>query len=123
VIRHVEERRYAVDMFGWFRSLFTAKPAPAHSCCSNRAATRPAQPPRNPERRIARVLIEEGCTVCNACETTCPEVFKVLEEGVVLVPSAAEHFVVKREAIEEAVEGCPMAVLKIEYEDGSRLEY
>jgi len=30
---------------------------------------------------IKRVWIEEGCIVCNACETTCPEVFNVTEDS------------------------------------------
>ena len=30
---------------------------------------------------ITKVWIEEGCIVCNACETTCPEVFNVTEDS------------------------------------------
>jgi ferredoxin len=74
-----------------------------------------------PKRKIARVIIVEGCTVSNACEMTCPEVFHVLETGVTLRAGAHTHFIARREAIEKAADGCPLGAIQIEYEDGSLL--
>ena len=74
-----------------------------------------------PNRRIARVIIVDGCTVSNACQTICPEVFHVQETGVTIREGSHEHFVLKRETIEEAADGCPLGAIKIEYEDGTLL--
>jgi ferredoxin len=80
---------------------------------------------------IKRVWIEEGCIVCNACETTCPEVFNVTEDSCniraeVRVDGAQTTNLTERselkgaigndlaEQIEEAAEGCPVEVIKFE---------
>lgn len=80
---------------------------------------------------ITKVWIEEGCIVCNACETTCPEVFHVTEDTCVILPDVREDgqetenreemSALKEEfreeladAIEEAAEGCPVEVIKFE---------
>jgi ferredoxin len=80
---------------------------------------------------IKRVWIEEGCIVCNACETTCPEVFNVTEDSChiraesrldgqqntnltdrsELKPELIESLA---DQIEEAAEGCPVEVIKFE---------
>lgn len=80
---------------------------------------------------ITRVWIEEGCIVCNACETACPEVFHVTEETCHILGSArgdgeddtnltgkadlkedvATEF---EDQIIEAAEGCPVEVIKFE---------
>jgi ferredoxin len=80
---------------------------------------------------IKRVWIEEGCIVCNACETTCPEVFNVTEDSChiraearvdgkqdtnlearsELQPQICEDMA---DQIEEAAEGCPVEVIKFE---------
>ncbi len=80
---------------------------------------------------IKRVWIEEGCIVCNACETTCPEVFNVTEDSChiraevrsdgqqttnlteksELVAAIGNDL---SEQIEEAAEGCPVEVIKFE---------
>jgi ferredoxin len=75
----------------------------------------------DPHRLIARVYIVDGCTFSKACEYTCPEVFQVLETGVVVRDGAHEHYVSRREAIEEAADGCPLEAIQVEYEDGTRL--
>ncbi|MBM4118246.1 ferredoxin [bacterium] len=61
---------------------------------------------------ITKVWIEEGCTVCNLCSDTAPEVFDVndetctIREGVDL--SAFE------EEIIQAAEECPVEIIKYE---------
>ena len=75
----------------------------------------------DPNRRIAKVHVIFGCLVSGACEATCPEVFEMLDTGVVIRDGAADHFVSKRDQIEEAALGCPVEVIHIEYEDGTRL--
>ncbi len=80
---------------------------------------------------VARVWIEDGCIVCNACETTCPEVFKVTEDTCHIRSEVREDgqqdtnlgsrnplkpsFATDLEAqIEEAAQGCPVEVIKFE---------
>ena len=80
---------------------------------------------------ITKVWIDEGCIVCNACETTCPEVFKVTEESCFILgevrtdgaddenreakSSLKDEFADELEdQIEEAAEGCPVEVIKYE---------
>jgi ferredoxin len=80
---------------------------------------------------VTKVWIEEGCIVCNACETACPEVFLVTEEtcviraevrtdgqedenreaGSTLSGDFGEEL---EDQIEEAAEGCPVEVIKYE---------
>jgi ferredoxin len=80
---------------------------------------------------IKRVWIEEGCIVCNACETTCPEVFHVTEDTCHIIGGSrvdgadstnlSEKADLKTEAgtdletqIIEAAEGCPVEVIKFD---------
>lgn len=80
---------------------------------------------------VTTVWIEEGCIVCNACETTCPEVFKVTEESCVILgevredgatdenedsksPLSGDNGEELEDQIEEAAEGCPVEVIKFE---------
>ena len=80
---------------------------------------------------IKRVWIEEGCIVCNACETTCPEVFNVTEDSChirseVRTDGKQSTNLAERadlggtigtdlaDQIEEAAEGCPVEVIKFE---------
>jgi ferredoxin len=80
---------------------------------------------------ITKVWIEDGCIVCNACETTCPEVFNVTEDTChiraevredgakdtnlatkgPLKAIAANDLEIQ---IEEAAQGCPVEVIKFE---------
>ncbi|MCS6970606.1 MAG: ferredoxin [Planctomycetota bacterium] len=80
---------------------------------------------------IARVWIEDGCIVCNACETACPEVFHVTEDTCHIraavradgkedtnrdarAPLADDYGATLEEQIIEAAEGCPVEVIKYE---------
>jgi ferredoxin len=105
-------------MLAWLRAFLSPKPPSRHACCRS-ARAQPERPAGNPDRLIVRAVIDDGCTICGGCEVTCPEVFSVTDDGVVLVATAAEHFVSKRAEIEEAAEGCPMQVLTVHYGDGS----
>lgn len=78
---------------------------------------------------ITKVWIDEGCIVCNACETACPEVFNVTEDTCTIRPEVRvdgkddENRVALSELkddngteledqIIEAAEGCPVEVIK-----------
>ena len=80
---------------------------------------------------ITKVWIEEGCIVCNACETTCPEVFNVTEDSCTIradvrvdgkdttnlteqSPLSGDLGEELADQIEEAAEGCPVEVIKFE---------
>lgn len=60
---------------------------------------------------IKGVIIEEGCTSCGLCEEICPEVFEMQDEAHVIEGSDFN----KHEAnIKEAVESCPVEIIKYE---------
>lgn len=78
---------------------------------------------------ITKVWIDDGCIVCNACETTCPEVFHVTEDtcvirGEVRVDGKKDSNLAEQtpltgtvgadlaDQIIEAAEGCPVEVIK-----------
>jgi ferredoxin len=108
-------------MFAWFRKLFEKKCPHCSEVMEkpHRAVLAPAES-LNPNRKIARVWIEQGCVICNACETTCPSVFTVSEETASIRPGGKQLFESLRDQIEEAHDGCCVEVIKIEYADGSR---
>ena len=51
---------------------------------------------------------ENECTMCGACEATCPEVFEVPEK--MIVKSGADFSITSQ--IVEAAEGCPATTLR-----------
>ncbi len=80
---------------------------------------------------IVKVWIEEGCTVCNECESAAPEVFKILDETSVILAEARQDGVEGlneteksplagdlgselEDEINEAIEACPVEVIKFE---------
>ncbi len=80
---------------------------------------------------IVKVWVEEGCTVCNECESSAPEVFHVTDETSVIKGEAREDGntdeneeaksplkgdigVELEEEIIEAAEGCPVDIIKYE---------
>ncbi len=65
---------------------------------------------------VTKVWIEEGCIVCDACETTSPDVFEVQEETCIVRPEAlnAEFTKPRSEEIADAAEECPTDVIKFE---------
>lgn len=55
----------------------------------------------------------EGCISCELCASTCPEAFRMAEDGLAevyvdVIPKSAESTAV------EAQEGCPVSVIKVE---------
>ena len=65
---------------------------------------------------VTKVWIEDGCIVCDACETTAPDVFEVLEDVCIVRPEALTPDFTKprSEAISDAAEECPVDVIKFE---------
>ncbi|RJP30951.1 MAG: hypothetical protein C4547_16120 [Phycisphaerales bacterium] len=65
---------------------------------------------------VTKVWIEEGCIVCDACETTAPTVFEVLEDTCIVRPAALEAEFTKplTQDIIDAAEECPVDVIKFE---------
>jgi Ferredoxin len=58
-------------------------------------------------------LDRDGCISCGLCPETCPEVFRMADDGVAevwneKVPEDAE------ESAKEAEEGCPVSVISVE---------
>lgn len=59
--------------------------------------------------KVAKVWIEPGCIVCNACEGIYPEVFEVLPDSCVVRTTAPLDNGLR---IQEAAEACPVEVIK-----------
>ncbi len=57
-----------------------------------------------------KVKIEEGCIACGACESFCPDVFKV--EDVATVDDA--NVAANEDSVREAADACPVSVITIE---------
>lgn len=60
-------------------------------------------------------IYEDRCIGCGQCEATCPEVFKIGDEGVATVIVDEIKDEVKDEA-EMAASGCPTDAIEIEKE-------
>jgi len=63
---------------------------------------------------IVRVWIEEGCTECGVCEETCPEVFRLGDEGAEVIEGA--DLVANEDALKQAAEECPVEIIMFEGE-------
>ena len=61
------------------------------------------------EMAIARVWIEEGCISCGLSEGNCPEVFKVIAEGVTVIEGV--DYSGLEEKIKDAANACPVQVI------------
>ena len=57
-----------------------------------------------------KVTVEDGCIACGACESFCPEVFKV--EDVATADNSQLDG--NEDAVKEAAESCPVGVITIE---------
>ena len=57
-----------------------------------------------------KVKIEEGCIACGACESFCPDVFKV--EDVATVNDA--NVAANEDSVREDADACPVSVITIE---------
>jgi ferredoxin len=58
---------------------------------------------------LAKVWIEPGCIVCDACEAIFPEVFEVTDSTCLIRPGAPLNDGLK---VQEAAEACPVEVIK-----------
>ena len=58
---------------------------------------------------IARVWIEDGCISCGLSEGDCPEVFKVIAEGVTVIEGV--DYSGLEEKIKDAANACPVQVI------------
>ena len=65
---------------------------------------------------VTKVWIEPGCIVCDACETTAPDVFEVRDETCIIRPAALEPEFTKlhTQDIADAAEECPVEVIKFD---------
>ncbi len=57
-----------------------------------------------------KVTIEDGCIACGACESFCPEVFKVEDVAVADNANVAGN----EDAVKDAADGCPVGVITVE---------
>jgi ferredoxin len=62
-----------------------------------------------PNFTVAKVWIEPGCIVCNACEDIYKEVFEVLSDTCIIRPNAPLDDGLR---MQEAAEACPVEVIK-----------
>ena len=99
----------------------------SHCCCGNdvcrdhrndHSITKNVQLINNP---IQKVWIDEGCMVCNACETTCPEVFKVTDEDCELLLEDPDKLNIHFDEIIESAEGCCVQVIRVQLENGDTI--
>ena len=58
---------------------------------------------------VTRVWIEEGCISCGLSEGNCPEVFKVIAEGVTVIEGV--DYSGMEEKIKDAANACPVQVI------------
>jgi ferredoxin len=61
------------------------------------------------EMAITRVWIEEGCISCGLSKGNCPEVFKVIAEGVTVIEGV--DYSGLEEKIKDAANACPVQVI------------
>jgi len=60
---------------------------------------------------MAKVTIDESlCVGCGLCETNCPEVFKLGDDGIAKVISQS----CKTHNLKEITEQCPVTAIKVE---------
>ena len=57
-----------------------------------------------------KVKIEEGCIACGACESFCPDVFKVVDVATVNEASVSGN----EDCVKEAADACPVSVIIVE---------
>lgn len=58
---------------------------------------------------ITKVWVEDGCTACGLCESTCPDVFEIDDYSEVIKGASFEGL---EEEIKESAESCPVEVIK-----------
>jgi ferredoxin len=63
--------------------------------------------------KITKVWVEENCSSCGVCEDICPEVFLLKDIATVIEGVNYSEYDAK---IREAVDGCPVEVIKFSEE-------
>lgn len=66
---------------------------------------------------ITKVWLEESeCIACEACESSCPEVFEMKDGVCTVKPEAADpaYLAPLTDKIKEAAEACPVECIKFE---------
>jgi ferredoxin len=61
---------------------------------------------------VTKVWIEDGCTMCGLCESTCPDVFFLGDESAEVNEDA--DYETNESCIEEAAENCPVEIIHFE---------
>ncbi len=56
-----------------------------------------------------KVIIEDGCIGCGACESFCPDVFKV--EDVCVADNS--QIAGNEDCVKDAADACPVGVIKV----------
>lgn len=57
-----------------------------------------------------KVVIEDGCIACGACESICPDVFAIEDVAVVKEAAVAGN----EDGVKEAADACPLGVIKVD---------
>ena len=65
------------------------------------------------ETNVTKVWIAPGCIVCNLCEDTCPEVFKVNADTSTVRETAPQHYRTLALRIAQASQECPVDVIRV----------
>ena len=66
---------------------------------------------------ITKVWIEDGCISCGMSSATCPEVFEIPDDHDSNIVKENVDFSQYELKIKEAVDGCPVDVIKYEEQD------
>lgn len=65
------------------------------------------------ERIIMKAVVSEDCIGCGLCESTCPDVFSMGDDG--LAHAIEEEFGADLEdAAQEAADSCPVSAIEVE---------
>lgn len=65
-----------------------------------------------------KVVVNQGnCIGCGACESICPEVFQINDEGLSSVIGKEEDFTSHEEEIRDAVDSCPTGAIEEQAEN------
>ena len=62
------------------------------------------------------VVNQSNCIGCGACESICPEMFQINDEGFSTVIGKEEDFTNHEEEIRDAVDSCPTGAIELDSE-------
>ena len=61
-----------------------------------------------------KVVVNQNCIGCGACESICPEVFQINDEGLSTVIAEEEDFKNHEDEIRDAIDSCPVGAIEEE---------